>query len=372
MIKKKNLRDNLWSVLFFVALLLLTILMIVLIGTLQSSEPEKGKIVGGVFIGSVSDGGWNENHYKGLQKACDAYGLTLITEEFVDEKEEACEKAVKSLVDRKAAVIFFTSDGFGDNVKRVVESYPDVAFYTISPESGASNLTTYYGRMYQIRYLAGMIAGQMTRTNVLGYVAANSNVQVDRGVNAYLLGARSVNPDVVVKVRMTGTWFDEEKERVAAQALIDEDGADILTHHTSTSNTVDVAEANGVMSIGYNCTKTQYSRNFLASLVFYWDALYKAILRNYIKGSAPEGDAYWLGATEGVVGIENFSPYVTEAMKGQIKRKRASFEKGNDVFLGEIRCVDGTIMCRPDERISDHSLLFDMNWFVEGVEVDGE
>ena len=110
MLKKENLRDNLWSILFFLALLLLTVLIVTLIGTLQGSEPEKDNIVGGVFIGSVSDGGWNQNHYEGLRRACDAYGLTLISEEYVKEEEDACREAVDALAAKKASVIFLLQD----------------------------------------------------------------------------------------------------------------------------------------------------------------------------------------------------------------------------------------------------------------------
>ena len=372
MLTREKLKENIWSILFFIALAVLLVILVHLINTMQKDGHEKGKIVGGVFIGSLRDGGWNQSHYEGLRETCDELGLTLETVEYVKEQEEDCQKAVDELVEKGASVIFLTSDGFGDNVRTVIESYPDIMFYTISPESTAKNVATYYGRMYQMRYLAGMLAGWMTRTNVLGYVAGMDTPQVDRGVNAYLLGARSVNPDVVVKMRLTGTWFDSGKERQAAAELIEKEGADVLTNHSSTANTVDVAEEKGVYSIGYNCMKTAYSDHFLASLTFHWNVLYRAILKDYLRGSVVGKNSYWWGTEEGVVGIEKFSPVVNRKMKRQLSEEGKRFEKGFDVFLGEVKRADGKVMCRKDERISDESLLFDMNWLVEGVELCDE
>ena len=222
-----------------------------------------------------------------------------------------------------------------------------------------------------MRYLSGMIAGGMTQSNILGYVAAMDNQQVDRGINAYLLGARSVNPDARVRVRFTGAWYDTEKEKEQAQALIDE-GADVLTHHSSTPETIRVAEANGVKSIGYNCVDPQFSDRFLASLVFHWDVLYKYILQDYLKGGAQIDVSYWRGASEDVVAVEDISPLVEVDIASDVRKVRKSFDNGFDVFLGEIKSSDGVVMCREDERISDEGLLFGMDWFVEGVEIETE
>ena len=371
MIKKESLRDNIWSILFFLLLLVLTSVMILLINTLRDEEPEISNLVGAVFIGSVEDGGWNESHYRGLLSACEELDLELKAVENVSETEEACREAVEEIADEGASVIFLTSDGFGDNVRSVIEDYPDIFFYTISPESKPKNVTTYYGRMYQMRYLSGIIAGKATESNVLGYVAAMSNAQVDRGVNAFLLGARSVNPEVKVKLRMIGAWYDSEAEEAAAQELIEE-GADVLTHHTAFPSSVEVAERKGIKSIGYSCLYPDYSDNFLASLAFHWDVLYKAILRDYLKGGAPRGTSYWWGTRESAVALESISPLVDEDTLDLIDEVHKSFDDGYDVFLGEIRSADGELKCMENERISDEGLLFDMNWFVEGVEVAAE
>ncbi len=366
---KEKVKDHIWDILFFLLLVILSGVMVLLIAMLRGDEPIKNNIVGGVFIGSIADDGWNESHYKGLKQACDEFGKELRIVEYVSETEKSCRAAVEELAKEGASVIFLTSDGFGNNVKSVIEDYPGIFFYTISPEAELKNVKTYYGRMYQMRYLSGIIAGRMTKTNILGYVAAMDNTQVDRGVNAYLLGARSVNPDVVVKVRMTNAWYDTEKEKEAAQYLIDE-GADILTHHTSTDYTVRVAEKNGVMSIAYNSINGMDSDMILASLLFRWNVLYRAILRDYIRGGAPTGRMYWWGILEEVVTLEDISPLVDEGTLLKIEEERERFDEGYDVFLGKVVRADGQVMCRKEERMGDDALLFGMNWFVKGVEVE--
>ena len=366
----QRVKEEIWNILFFALVVTLAVVIIYLIGTLREHPTEKRTRVGGVFIGSVSDKGWNESHYEGLKKVCDDMELPLEIVEYVDETDKGCRKAVAELAAKGVNVIFLTSDGFGADVTGVARDYPLIMFYTISPESDADNLVTYYGRMYQMRYLAGVVAGQMTQSNVLGYVAAMDNAQVDRGINAYLLGARLVNPEAVVKVRLMGSWFDSGKEQEAAKALIEEDGADVLTFHSSTANTVEVAEQEGVYSIGYNMVEDGYSERCLASLVFHWDVLYDAILRDFRKGSIHNQGDYWWGGEKNVVAIENLSPLIDQKLKRRLKKLRDGFEQGEDVFLGEIRRADGTVVCEKNERISDKALLHDMNWFVEGVEVN--
>ena len=240
-----KLRENIWTILFF---LLLTALGAILLFIFLSNKPtyEKQIKIGGIFIDSIEDGGWSEIHYEGLSAACENMGLPLEIVEHVDENAESTAPAVKELVEKGCTTIFLTSGGFGNNCQEVLESYPDVTFYTVSTECDAFNTSTYFGRIYEMRYLSGIIAGSMTKTNILGFVGGTNTPQVDRGVNAYYLGAKSVNPDVKLKVRFIGSWSDEEAERIAAEKLIFEDGADILTFHASHPITIDVAEENGV------------------------------------------------------------------------------------------------------------------------------
>ncbi len=362
----KKFRENFWFILF---ILLLVALFFIMLFILISNRQEKERVVkiGGVFIDSINDDGWSEIHYEGLSAACEKLDLPLEIVEHVDENAEATGPAVAELVSKGCNVIFLTSGGFGNNCQEILESYPDVVFYTVSTECDAFNTSTYFGRIYEMRYLSGMIAGTMTKTNILGFVGGMNIPQVDRGVNAYYLGAKAVNPDVKLKVRFIGNWQDEEAERIAAEKLIFEDGADILTFHASHPVTIDVAEENGVYSIGYNSVKKEYSEKFLTAVVFEWGPLYEGILADYFKGDV--NNSYWWGAQYGVVELSPFSSEVPKELIPVIEENMEKFRNGWDVYLGEIYRSDGVKMCDENERISDDALLFKMDWFVEGVEV---
>ncbi len=364
----KKLRDNIWLAFFG---LLVTALFLIVLFILVSNRPEIEQTakIGGVFIDSINDDGWSEIHYEGLSAACRELQLPLEIVEHVDETAEATAPAVAELVSKGCKVIFLTSGGFGNNCREIIESYPDVVFFTVSTECDASNVYTYFGRIYEMRYLAGIIAGTMTKTNVLGFVGGTNCPQVDRGVNAYYLGAKSVNPDVKLKVRFIGSWSDEAAEREAAEKLIFDDGADVLTFHASHPVTIDVAEENGVYSIGYNSVKTQRSDKFLTAVVFEWRPLYEEMLSDYFKGDIDRNATYWRGTQNGVVSLSPFSNEVPSYLLPVIEENREKFRNGWDVYLGEIYRNDGVKMCEEKERISDDALLFRMDWFVEGVEV---
>lgn len=372
-INKDRLHDNIWTAVFFVLIGVLTVLIFLLIGGFREEEQETETIIGAVFIGNINDGGWNQKHAEGLRKACEETGATLLTKVNIDEDAASLRPAVKELVNDGCKSIFLTSDGFGDNIREVTDDYSDVFFYTVSPEASGKNVTTYYSRAYQTRYMAGIIAGTMTKSNVLGYIAAMNVPQVTRGINAYSMGARAVNPEAVVKVIFTNNWDMPNEEREAAQRLIDECGADVITSHTSYPYAVEIAEENDIYSIGYNTTGSEVrSDKYLATIAFHWEVLYKAILQDAIRGVASRDNTYWWGVAEGVVALEDYSKLVDDNTRKNIKRVRSRFVKGYDVFLGRIVGNNGKVICEEDERVSDEALLFDMDWLVEGVEIYGK
>lgn len=368
---KQSLRDNIWNILFFFGVTILAILIMILIIRLNQTESEKEDVIGAIFIGSVDDKGWNENHYAGLKSACEKYNLDLLIEENVNEEEGDCRRAVMNLASQGATAIFLTSDGFGSEVYEVVEELPEILFFTVSPESEPGNMISYYGRMYQMRYLSGIVAASMTETDMLGFVSAMDNPQVDRSINAFFLGARSVNEDVQVRVRVTGGWDKAQEETKAAEALIEE-GCDILSYHTSTGNTMEVAEQNDIYCVGYNLLDKDCGNSCLVNLNFKWDLMYGYAIRDFLRGSTKNIERYWWGVTDGAVEIEYTSPNISDELKYSVESIKQSFPEGFDVFVGEIINSDGTVMCRSNERISDASLLFDMDWLVEGIEIDVE
>ena len=362
----KKIRD-------YIGFIVLGILSVSLVGIvvallkMYQTEEVRETIVGALFIKNVDDGGWNEFHYKGLKSACDLYGIGLETEENIDETVEAAEPAIERLMKKGCSIVFLTSNGYDKKLYSVIERYPDVEFYTTSPDSEPDNMFTYYGRHYQTRYLAGMLAGRMTKTNVLGFVAGCESTT--RSINAYALGARSVNPDAVVKVMYMGSWSDTEKEKELATKLIKEHGADVITYHASLPSAVDAAEELGVYSIGYNNAQTGYSDKYLGSTDFNWENLYKSIIDDFLTGDMYPGKYYWHGVVFGTVQFDMVSPLITDSMKKEINDRMEKLINVQDVFYGDLYTVEGEKKCSKGQRISDNALLRRMNWFVQGVEV---
>ncbi|WP_026527646.1 BMP family ABC transporter substrate-binding protein [Butyrivibrio sp. VCD2006] len=364
----KKIRENIW-------IIILTFLLVALLGavvfslTMSRKTEVKATKVGALFIDNVDDGGWNQRHYEGIYYACKSHNLKLEIEENVSETVEDAEPAIERLVAKGCNVIFMTSNGFDKKLYPMAEKYPEVQFYTTSPDSTPDNMTTYYGRHYQVRYLAGMLAGRMTKTNVLGFVAGNESTQTIRSINAFTLGARAVNPDAEVKVRYMHTWTDPELEKELARKLIEEDGADVITYHASLHTAIDAAEELGAYSIGYNNSSTDYSDKYLASVNFNWENLYQRIMDDYSIGDMSPGKYYWHGVVFGTVEIDLISSAIPQEVREEIADRIEKLINVQDVFYGDIYTTMGEKKCSKGQRISDNALLRKMNWYVKGVKI---
>ena len=325
--------------------------------------------VGAVLIGSKEDKGWNEIHFNGLMNACREQGCELKIREDIQESagESVFYEAVEELVNEGANVIFLTSFGYGTYLDKLSARYPNVAFFCISGHGKAKNSTSYFARLYQVRYLAGIVAGAATKTGVLGYVAAMPNAQTNRGINAYALGMRKVNPQAKLVVCFTGSWDDEKKQRENVNQLVAA-GADVITYHEDKPHAIQMAEAMGLYTIGYGSTKEKYSPRYLTAALYDWDVVYKKVLGDYMSGRMRPSREYWLGLEEGGVRLDNMSSLVAPKTRDLVELEQQRIRK-QDVFTGLIRDNAGKIRCEDGEQISDHELFYGMDWFVEGVEI---
>ena len=325
--------------------------------------------VGAVLIGSKEDKGWNEIHFNGLMNACREQGCELKIREDIQESagESVFYEAVEELMDEGANVIFLTSFGYGTYVDKLSARYPDVAFFCISGHGKAKNSTSYFARLYQVRYLAGIVAGAATRTGVLGYVAAMPNAQTNRGINAYAMGMRKANPQAKLVVCFTGSWDDEKAQRESVSRLAAE-GADVITYHEDKPHAIQLAEAMGLYTIGYGSTKEKYSPRYLTAALYDWDVVYKKVLGDYMSGRMRPSREYWLGLEEGGVRLDNMSSLVAPKTRDLVELEQQRIRK-QDVFTGLIRDYAGKIRCEDGEQISDHELFYGMDWFVEGVDI---
>ncbi|PKM54338.1 MAG: BMP family ABC transporter substrate-binding protein, partial [Firmicutes bacterium HGW-Firmicutes-3] len=206
--------------------------------------------VGFIYVGPIGDGGWTYAHDQGRLYLEEQLGVKTIYKESVPETQDV-EQEMRNMIDQGATVIFATSFGYMDFMEKLSGDFPEVAFLHCSGYKTTDNMANYFGRIYQARYLSGIVAGMKTETNKIGYVAAFPIPEVIRGINAFTLGAQSVNPDVEVEVVWTSTWYDPAKEKEAAIAMLD-NGADVIAQHQDTAGPQQAAEERGLWSVGYN------------------------------------------------------------------------------------------------------------------------
>ena len=330
---------------------------------------ERRKNIGFIILGDINEPGWNSAHYNGIKAACDKFGLKLLVRDRVKENSGQCTRAIEDLASKCCGMIFLASYSYSIEAQNLVGKYPDISFATNSAEVHARNMTASFVRVYQGRYLAGALAGMKTRSNVIGYVAAMSNSEVNRQINAFTLGVQRTNPEAKVVVKWTDSWQDEAKEAENAKELIEKAGADVLTYHQDESAVADVAEKLGVDFIAYNSVLEGYSPHYLASVICHWDSYYIDVVQRYLNGELNSVKNHWIGMERDAVELGNYSSSITPEMRGKIEEIQRELLAGNTIFLGEIYDNEGHLRCKEGDSIGDDMLLERIHWLVRGVEV---
>ena len=292
-------------------------------------------------------------------------GVTTSFVESVPEGADA-ERVILNMARKGYDMIFTTSYGYMDPTLKVAGQYPDITFMHCAGYKTAPNMSAYFGRVYQARYLTGMVAGRMTKSNVLGYVAAFPIPEVIRGINAFALGVRSVNPDAQVRVVWTKTWYDPATEKEAAKSLLDV-GADVIAQHQDSPGPQEAAQERGVYSVGYNSDMSTFApKAHLTSAVWNWQIFYDHVVDSVRDGSWQSGQ-YWWGLEHGIVDIAPFGDMVPQDVRDEVLAKKADIASGKvAVFTGPVKDQSGKIRIAEGEKAGDAALL-GMDWFVEGV-----
>lgn len=338
--------------------------------TTTTMTPEEKKEIKAafVYVSPVGDAGWTYAHDQGRQFIEKKYGIkTAYTENVAEGGDD--ERVIREYAEQGYDVIFTTSFGFMDATITVAKDFPNTIFMHCSGYKTAENVGTYFGRMYQARYLTGLIAGKMTKTNKIGYVAAHPIPEVIRGINAFALGVKKVNPDAKVYVVWTGTWYDPAKEKEAALSLIDE-GCDVIAQHQDSPAAQQAAEERGVYSIGYHSDMAKFAPHaHLTSAVWNWSVIYSYIIEQVMKGTW-KSEKIWWGIEKGVVDISPISDAVPEDVKKMVEEEKQKYLSG-DVpkqypFVGPIYDQQGNLVKAEGEVMSDDELL-SMNFFVDNV-----
>lgn len=318
-----------------------------------------------IFVSPVGDAGWTLAHDNGRKAMDELPYVETAYSEAVPEGAEA-ERTISQYVRQGYNLILTTSFGYMDPTINVASRNPDVTFMHCSGFKTAPNVGTYFGRMYQPRYLSGLVAGKMSASGKIGYVAAHPIPEVIRGINAFTLGVLTANPEAQVNVVWTQTWYDPAKEREAAESLLDT-GCDVIAQHQDTPGPQQAAEKRGKYSVGYNSDMSAFAPNaHLTAPIWNWGVFYKRVAEEVHKGTWTSYQ-YWGGLNEKVVDLAPFGPMVSQEAKDLVAAKRAEIEAGSwDVFTGPILNQAGEEVVPAGTRMADKDML-SMSFFVKGV-----
>lgn len=333
-------------------------------GSAQAADPLG---VGFVYVGPIGDHGYTYQHDVGRRDVEKHFGdkVKVSYVENVAEGPDA-ERVIRQLAEAGNKIIFTTSFGFMNPTAKVAKQFPNVYFEHATGYKRAKNLATYSARFYEGRYVIGAIAGKMTKTNIIGYVGAYPIPEVVRGINAFLLGARSVNPKVICKVVWVNSWYDPGKEADAAKALIDQ-GVDMLAQHTDSPAPLQVAEQRGIKGFGQASDNYHFApKATLTSIVDHWGGYYIDRVQAVMDGTWKSTDT-WGGLKAGMVEMAPFTN-MPDDVKALAEKVENGIKSGAiHPFGGPIKDQSGALKVKAGETIPDGELL-GMNWYVQGVE----
>ena len=331
----------------------------------QSADPLK---VGFVYVTPVTEAGWVRQHEEGRQAVQAALGTGVQTR-FVENVPEGAdaERVIRDLAQQGHRLIFTPSFGYMEPTLKVARDFPQVKFESVTGYKTADNVATVNARYYEGRYLAGIAAGRMTRSNVAGYVAGFPIPEVLQGINAFTLGLRSVNPAAQVKVVWLNAWFDPPREREAAMSLINQD-ADVLAFHTGSAAVMAAAQERGKLAIGYHSDMRHAGPDAqVLAVTHHWGDYYTRRARELQAGQWKSGSV-WGGVREGMVKVEHFGPKVPEPVRREVLARQKDIADGRlQPFAGPITDNQGKLVMPQGSAMTDPQIL-SMNFLVSGVQ----
>ena len=333
--------------------------------------------VGVIHLSDPSEGsGYTYTHDLGIQGMQQNLGLS--DEQIVrkinvaDSDADATREAIKECIDEGCNIIFTTSWGYMETTAEMAEEYPDIYFsHGTGYLSNGKNFNNYFGRIYQARYLSGIVAGMNTTTNKIGYVAAmgSDNSEVTGGIDAFALGIYSVNPDAQVYVKVTDSWYDPDAEKAAAEQLLDM-GCDVITQHCDTPYPQTLAQERGVYGIGYNSDMSKEAPDAcLCSVIWNWSAYYTSAVQGVIDGTW-DGSNYYGGMNENLVGITELADFCADGTAEKVKEAKKQILSGElGVFDGVIETNEGTTVGEAGKTLDDATITGAINWYFKTVNV---
>ena len=345
--------------------------------------------VGVLFDGKLNDGGWNEAQRIGFEYLKRKMNMQVVYRNSLSQRNDALmrvdndssddgqavdEERAMHLIDQlvradRVNIVFSTSEIYADAVEKAAKKYSNVKFFQLMGKKSKGNMASYYARMYQACYLSGIVAGCQTETGHIGYGSSFPKSETIRVINAFTLGAQSVNPKAVVHVRWSGSYNDEARDKETANRLMDQVPVDVISTNQSTVAVLEAADARGVKSVGYNIAHTDmFPNTFLTASVWHWGEFYEARLRECIEGRF-KGTMYYADISEGFFGLSELSSLVKPGTEKLVEHAMARLRSGRwDVFYGPIYDQSGVLRVTGNENMSDEEMANRFDWFVQGVE----
>ena len=332
-------------------------------------EAAKGPLkIAFVYVGPVGDAGWTFAHDRGRKEMAAELGSKVATT-FVENVPEAAdaERVFRDLIGQGNTLLFGTTFGYMEPMLKVAPDSPDVRFEHATGYKMAANLRTYDSRTYEGAYLAGVVAGKMTKTNTLGVIGSIPIPEVIRNIDSFTLGAQRSNPAVKTKVVWVNKWFDPPKETEGAQSLLNQ-GADVLFQNTDSPAVLQTAEKAGKFAFGWDSDMTKFGPNaHLASAVINWSPYYKKAVKDVLDG-AWKKDASWWGVKEGTIDLVSISDKVPAETKAEIEKLKAGLKDGSfHPWTGPISDQAGKELL-PAGQTADDGFLHKIDFYVKGVE----
>ncbi len=321
------------------------------------------------YVGPVGDGGWTFAHDNGRKAIEKEFGDKVVTS-FVENVPESAdaERVLRDMASQGNKLIFGTTFGYMEPMLKVAADNKGVKFEHATGYKQADNMRTYDSRTYEGAYMAGVIAGKMTKTNTLGVVASIPIPEVVRNINAFTLGAQSSNPKIKTKVVWVGEWFNPPKETEAATSLIN-GGADVLFQNTDSPAVLKTAEAKGKRAFGWDSDMTAYGpKAHLASAVINWGPYYVKATREALEGKWTGGTGAWWGVKEGAIDIVSIAQDVPAETKAKVEEVKKGLADGSfAIWKGPITDNTGKVQVAKDTT-ADDKFLGGLNFYVKGVE----
>lgn len=351
----------------------LTIIALAMLALSGTSALADGFSLGGppkvafIYYGEKNDGGWQQAFEEARVKLDASLGQKIPFIENVPDSDAQIRAATELYIQRGFNVILGTSFGYSDSLKALSEKYPQIAFLNASGTTNGPNLQSYYGRSYESHYLCGMIAGAMTKTGKIGFVAAHPLGIVNWVVNGYALGVRKTNPTATVTTVFTGSWADAVKERAAALALVGQ-GVDVIGEHVNGPTPELVAQEHGLYSTAHHRDKTEYApKANICSAIWTWDRfLVPEIQKVAAGGWKPNPYGAFLGIKNGGTDVVCCSAVVPKEVVAKMNAERQQILEGKHVFAGPLTDVAGKERVAAGQVLSDAD-LWKMDWYVPGV-----